>query len=164
MLKKSAVQKFLPKQQEYIFKWNVWRSSFWPWAEFGSELLCLKCVTVAVGGGGELFLLIYKSGGNCIIHTHQIKEIAPYKQDLYNSLQLIDPAFIVKVTSRLCMCTCACIYSSVWRFVVQKCELPTCSFALSQSIPQISVHPLRKIKFLFDFSERLEILHARLYN
>lgn len=67
----------------------------------------LKRVTAAAGGGGggELLLLIYKSGGNCIIHTHQIKEIAPYKQDLYNSLRLIDPAFIVKVISSLCMCT-----------------------------------------------------------
>lgn len=49
-------------------------------------------------------LLIYKSGGNCITPPYQIKEIAPYKQDLYKSLWVIDPRTRCE-SSLLCVCT-----------------------------------------------------------
>ena len=99
-----------------------WTTS-WGWADFGSE----RCVVAGSTAGrtqAASALLIYKSGGNCIIQAYQIKEIAPYKQDLYNSLWVIDPcthceSYFLCMCVCVCVCVCMCVgsYPSVWVFV-----------------------------------------------
>lgn len=79
----------------------------------GHELSLAQCAVLQCGSRAGRTravsaLLIYNSGGNCIIQAYQIKAIAPYKQDLYNSLWVIDPCLHCESCF---LFMCACVYA-----------------------------------------------------